>query len=276
MHAVYDHEDWRTFLQQEVERRRSEGLDESVRDFAKKLEMDSAQFHRVLSGRAPLPFRYLARLVEILGMDRRSTAYLEELLRLGRARSQEEKSRCRERLTALRGVAASPVEGRQAQYYAHWRHSVIRSLVGSGGVRGDGAGLGALCIPPVTDQESRESLELLLELGLVVRGPDGTSRLSDSHLVSGPDVPVEVVRGFHRQAIDLARRALEEIPAQERDVSAVTAAVDASGLSALRDLAKDLRQKVQKLSHGTRSPDRVYQFNVQLFPVAFGSGPVSP
>jgi len=276
MHAVYDQEDWRGFLQQEVERRRIEGLDESVRDFARKLGMDSAQFHRILSGRAPLPFRYLTRLVEILGMDRRSTAYLEELLRLGRARSQDEKARCRERLFALRGVAASPVEGRQAEFYAHWRHSVIRSLVGSGGVRGDGAELGAQCIPPVSDREARESVDLLLELGFVVRGPDGALRLSDAHVVSGPDVPVEVVRGFHRQAIDLARKALDEIPSVERDVSAVTAAVDASGLSSLRDLAKELRQKVQKLSHETRSPDRVYQFNIQLFPVAFGSGAVSP
>lgn len=276
MHAVYDHEDWRAFLQQEVERRRTEGLDESVRDFARKLGMDSAQFHRILAGRAPLPFRYLSRLVEILDMDRRSTAYLEELLRLGRARTQDEKSRCRERLVALRGVAASPVEGRQAEYYAHWRHSVIRSLIGSGGVRGDGTGLGSHCIPPLSDDQVRTSIDFLLELGFAARGADGTLRLSDAHVVSGPDVPVEVVRGFHRQAIELARGALEGVPAQERDVSAVTAAVDGQALATLRDLARELRQKVQKLSHETRSPDRVYQFNVQLFPVAFGSGVAAP
>jgi uncharacterized protein (TIGR02147 family) len=60
---------------------------------------------------------------------------------------------------------------------------------------------------------------------------------------------------------------LETIPASERDISAVTASLDASGLEALRELARELRQKVQTLSHGTRDPDRVFQLNIQLFPV---------
>ena len=271
MHRVYEHDDWRSFLQEEIDRRHAEGLDESARDFARKLGIDSAQFHRILSGRTPFPFRHLSSLVGILGLDRRATAYFEELLRMDRARSAEEKARCRERISALRGVAASPVEGSQARYYGHWLHSVIRSLVGASRVRGDGGELARLCIPPLREEETRDSVRLLLELGLVERGEDGALRLRDAHVVSGPDVPVPVVRGYHRQAIEQGRRALRDIPPSERDISAVTAAVDDAGFAALREMAKELRQKVQKLSHGTRAPDRVYQMNVQLFPVAWGS-----
>jgi uncharacterized protein (TIGR02147 family) len=144
-------------------------------------------------------------------------------------------------------------------------------------VRGDGAGLGALCIPPVSSEEAKSSVELLLELGLAERDDvDGKLHLSEAHLTAGTDVPSEVIRGFHRQAIELAKDALENIPASERDISAVTASVDEESLGALRDLARELRQKVQALSNGTRDPDRVFQLNIQLFPVGIQQSQESP
>lgn len=276
MHRVYEHDDWRAFLQEAIESRRAAGSDGSARDFARKIGVDPAQFHRILGGRAPLPFRHLPALVDVLGLDRRGTAYLEEMLRMDRARTEDERARCRERMSALRGVAASPVDRRQAEFYGHWRHSAIRSLIGSSRVRGDGSELGKLCIPPVSGPEARESVDLLLELGMVERGGDGALSLREVHLVAGPDVPVAVIRGHHREAIELGRRALRETPAPRRDISAVTVAVDAAGFSSLREMSKELRQKIQKLSHGTRSPGRVYQLNVQLFPVAWGNPGGSP
>jgi len=267
MHRVYSHEDWRAFLQDELEVRRAAQEELTSRALALRMGMDPAQLHRILHGRTPLPFRFVPAVAEIFRMDRRAAAYFEELLRCDRARSPEERTRSRERLSALRGVAARPLVGEQAEFYGHWRHSVIRSLVGLGGVKGDGAGLGSLCIPPVSQDEARESVDLLLELGLAERDADGNLRLRESHLTTGPDVPAPVVRGFHRQAIDLARSALETMPASERDISAVTASLDSGGLETLRELARELRQKVQTLSHGTRDPDRVFQLNIQLFPV---------
>lgn len=276
MHGVYSHEDWRAYLQAELEERRKVQEDFTSRQLALQLEMDPAQFHRIVQGRTPLPFRYVPAIAEIFRMDRRAAAYFEELLRFDRTRSPEERTRSRERLSALRGVATRPVESGQADFYGQLRHSVIRSLVGLGGVKGDGSTLGPLCIPPVSPEDARQSVELLLHLGLAERDPEGKLRLSESHLTAGPDVPAPVVRKFHRQAIDLAVDALETIPAQDRDISAVTASLDANGLGALRELARELRQKVQALSHATRDPDRVFQLNIQLFPVGIQSAQESP
>jgi uncharacterized protein (TIGR02147 family) len=276
MHGVYSHEDWRAYLQDELEERRKDQEEFTSRQMAVRLGMDPAQLHRIVRGRTPLPFRYVPAIAEIFQMDRRAAAYFEELLRYDRARSPEEKTRSRERLSALRGVAARPVDVRQAEFYEQLHHSVIRSLVGLGGVKDDGSALGPLCIPPVTPEEARRSVDLLLELGLAERERDGDLRLTESHLTAGPDVPAPVVRKFHRQAIDLAKDALETVPAEERDISAVTASLDANGLGILRELARELRQKVQALAHGTRDPDRVFQLNIQLFPVGIQSPQESP
>lgn len=275
MHLVYSHEDWRAYLQDQLElcRKTPEGI--TSRGLALRLGLDPAQFQLIVRGRTRLPFRHVPAIAEIFQMDRRATAYFEELLRCDRARSPEEKTRSRERLSALRKVAVRPVDGVQAEFYGHWRHSVIRSLMGLVEVNGDGGGLGTLCIPPVTSDEARQSVDLLLDLGLAERDADGNLRLSESHLTGGPDVPAPVLRGFHRQAIDLAKAALETIPASDRDISAVTASLDANGLEILRELAHELRQKVQSLSQGTNDPDRVFQLNIQLFPVGMQPAQVS-
>ncbi|MBK8804667.1 MAG: TIGR02147 family protein [Fibrobacteres bacterium] len=268
MHPVYSHLDWRSFLRETHEERRTHESSFTWKHVAEVLGMDPAQLARILRGSAPLPFRYVPALSRLFDLDRRASAYFEELLRLDRAHTEDERIRCRARLSALRGVATQKIGGTQAEFYTSWHHCALRALVGMGGHRGDGGALGALCQPEVAPEDARHSVELLIELGLVERDRDGSLRPTEAHLVAGSDIPVQVVRGFHRQAIDLARSALETIPPHEREISAVTASLDAAGFSAARELARQLRQKVQSLAHRTSTPDRIYQLGIQIFPVA--------
>lgn len=276
MHPVYSHLDWRAFVREAQEERRSRDGAFTWKHVAESLGMDPAQLARILRGSVPLPFRYVPSLSRLLELDRRASAYFEELLRLDRALTEDERVRCRARLTALRGVATQKIGGRQAEFYSRWHHAALRALVGMGGHRGDGADLGGLCLPPVDPEEARHSVELLMALGLVERDREGGLHPTEAHLVAGPDIPVQVVRGFHRQAIELARQALEGIPAAERDISAVTVSLDESGFAAARELARELRQKVQSLSHRTTTPDRIYQLGIQIFPVAAPTASETP
>ena len=267
MHRVYSYLDYRVYLQDEQATRKDADPTCTYRKLATLLEIDPGQLTRILRGKCPLPFRFVPVVGDLFAMDRRACAYFEELLRLERARSQDEKHRSQERLAALRGVAVSPVDSARAEYYTHWYHSVIRALLGLGPFREDFTALGQMCIPPITPEQARQSIQILEDLGLVRRDEQMVLRPADAHLTTGDGVSPQVLRNFHDQAIVLARDALEKIPPGERDISALTASVDAKGLAILRDMARELRQRVQTLSHGTRDPDRVFQLNIQMFPV---------
>lgn len=267
MHPIYAHLQWRDFLRKEQEARREADAGFTWKALSERLGIDPAQFARILRGAAPLPFRYVPGLAREIGLDRRGEAYLEELLRLERCRTEEERGRCRLRLAALRGVASREVGGPQAEFYARWHHAVIRALLGLSPQRGDGADLGTLCLPAVAPEDARHSVELLVELGLVEPDPKGVLRLTEAHLVAGAQIPAEVVRDFHRQAVALARESLASIAPSERDVSAITASLDEAGFGKVRELARELRQKVQSLAHRTVVPDRVFQLSLQAFPV---------
>ncbi|HNY31002.1 MAG TPA: TIGR02147 family protein [Fibrobacteria bacterium] len=276
MHPVYAHLDWRAFVREAQEELRLRESSFTWKHVAESLGMDPAQLARILRGSAPLPFRYVPGLSRLFDLDRRASAYLEELLRLDRVRSEDERVRCRARLAALRGVATREIGGLQAEFYTRWHHAALRALVGMGGHRGDGSNLGELCQPPVPPEDARHSVELLMELGLVERDRDGVLRTTEAHLLAGPDIPVQVVRGFHRQGIELSRMAIASVPPEERDISAVTATLDEAGFAAAREMARELRRKVQSLAHRTTTPDRIYQLGIQIFPVAAPTASESP
>ena len=272
MHRVYSYLDYRIFLQDEQSRSKEADAGFTGRKLALLLEIDPGQLTRILRGRSPLPFRFVPRIAEWSGMDRRAAAYFEELLRLERSRSQDERNRSQERLAALRGVAASPVDAARSEYYAHWHHSVIRALVGMGPFKEDYAALGNMCIPPIGPEEARRSVRILEQLGIVHRDERGVFRPAEAHLTTGSDIPPAVLRAFHDQAIGLARDALERVAPDQRDISVITASVDSRGLSSLREMARELRLRVQSLAHSTRDPDRVFQLNIQVFPVGAWPG----
>jgi uncharacterized protein (TIGR02147 family) len=267
MHRLYSYLDYRSYLLDEQASRKEVDPGFTFRTMANLLEIDPGQLTRILRGKSPLPFRFVPAVAQHFEMDRRASAYFEELLRLERARSTDEKSRCQERLAALRGVAVSPVDAARAEYYAQWYHSVIRALLGLGPFREDFAALGEMCIPPITAEQARQSVQILEDLGLVRRDEQRVLRPSEPHLTTGDGVSALVLRKFHDQAILLGREALERIPPVEREISAITASLDANGLVLLREMARELRQRVQTLAHGTRDPDRVFQLNIQMFPV---------
>lgn len=80
------------------------------------------------------------------------------------------------------------------------------------------------------------------------------------------DVPSEAIRSYHRQALDNAKQALQDLPPSEREFISLTAAVNsthtANAKELIRKFVNELNLSMQKGVH-----DEVYTLNVQLFPI---------
>lgn len=269
MHPVFAYLDYRSYLRAFHEERKKSEPGFSQRLLAQRIGVDAGQLVRILQGKNHLATKFVAAVAELCEMDDRAAAYFEELLRYSAIKTNAEAERCMERLQALRGVATSSVQGRQADYYGDWRHSVVRAILGLGAWNGLPENLGQHCIPALTGDEIRSSLDLLQSLQLIACDEDGTWHLTDAHISPGGDIPVQTLRHYHGQVMDLAKSALHRIDPAERDFSGVTVSVDESGLERMRELSRELRRRIQALSQSTPAPDRIYQLNLQTFPVAF-------
>jgi uncharacterized protein (TIGR02147 family) len=267
MRPVTTYLEYRSFLRDHYESRKEETGFFSYRFMSQKLDIDPGQLVKILQGKLHLPQRSMQAVLKLCRLEGREAEYFEELVKFCRARTREETNRCFERLALLRGVDVAAVDGKQAEFYRKWHHTVIRSLLGLGPFSGDAKALGDMCVPPVTAQEAAESIELLESLGLVVRDPQDALVLAASHISPSAGVPVEAVRAFQRDTLHLAGRALEEIPREEREISTITVALSGSDLETVRGWVGDLKRQIQNLATNSPDPDKVYHLNVQLFPV---------
>ena len=62
--------------------------------------------------------------------------------------------------------------------------------------------------------------------------------------------------------------ALERFPASQRDISTVSIAVAQDDLEEIKQVTSEYRRTVLQIASASEKPDRVYQLNVQLFPMS--------
>ena len=122
--------------------------------------------------------------------------------------------------------------------------------------------------PPITEEQAKEAIDTLLEVGLVKKMASGKLSLTDAHLTVGGPEKKTAVRKFQRQILGLAADSLENTPVGERNISTLTLSVDQPCFDDLGDMLKEFRRLVQKRVDGVKNPDRVMQLSMAFFPVA--------
>jgi uncharacterized protein (TIGR02147 family) len=68
--------------------------------------------------------------------------------------------------------------------------------------------------------------------------------------------------------IRLAGESIERFDKHERDISTVTLSVAESALPEVQEVIRQFRSTLIKIVNATTPSDRVYQLNVQLFPLS--------
>ena len=106
-------------------------------------------------------------------------------------------------------------------------------------------------------------------MGLVKKLASGKLALTETHLTVGGPEKAQAVRNFQKQALRLASDALENIPAEKRNISTLTLSVDQEGFEDIGDMVKEFRRLVQKRVDSIQNPDRVMQLSMAFYPVAW-------
>lgn len=265
--------DYRVWLKDAYEARKQETAFFSYRFMAGRLEIDAGQLVKILQGKLHMHERVIPRVLKLFSLDGRDADFFQELVVFTKAKGRKETSESFNRLMDLKGLDARTMEDRHAAYYLDWRHTVVRSLIGITTFRGDFEALGRMCDPTLSAEEARQSVELLESLELVRRDERGVWRLRDAHIVQGASVPRQAVRKFQADVLQLAERALDEIPPSDREISTQTIAIGSQELPVLRGWVADFWRQVQLLSQNSRAPDRICHVGVMMFPVARAKSP---
>ena len=68
--------------------------------------------------------------------------------------------------------------------------------------------------------------------------------------------------------LDLAKRALDQLPREQRDISSLTLCVAESTLPVIKERIREFRRELLQLAELEALPERVVQLNFQMFPLS--------
>jgi uncharacterized protein (TIGR02147 family) len=122
-------------------------------------------------------------------------------------------------------------------------------------------------VPPISPQQARKALDLLLGLGLIRRDESGQLVHKEEFITTGDEVTSTSVKNYHREMIRKGSEAIERFGAPERDISSVTVALSEENFKRVKSLIQQFRKELLAIADQDQSPEGVYQVNFQLFPL---------
>ncbi len=267
--GIYDHTDYRTYLREFYEEHKSLNPRFSYQAFARWAGFKGkSAVHRIMLGKRDISKHAVYSIGKAMRLDEKAFLYFQHMVAYAHAKDPAEK---RFYLHALLGsnprMSMHEVDEDAYEFFSQWFCSTLRELLPLLPFKDDFASLGKLLNPPITADQAKYAVQLLLRLGLVEKTRTGYCQ-KDRAIASGSEAKGLALRDFHEQNMDLAKRAVRSFSSQERDFSCLVVAVPDSGLDLLKQEIRACREKIARLADEMEGASRVYHVNFQVFPTA--------
>jgi len=118
----------------------------------------------------------------------------------------------------------------------------------------------------ITLYQADEAVTRLIRIGLIEVSARGRWKSTGRNIQTPSDVASVALKKSHRQSLEQAISALQEVPLEKRDITSMTMAIDSRRLPEAKKLIKKFRQRLAAFLEGG-SADEVYNINIQLIPL---------
>ncbi len=262
--------DYRVFLKDYYEARKKSDSYFSYRYMARKLELDAGYIVKLLQEKVHIAEKSIPAICKLCKLSSRDSKYFETLVAFNKSKQQEQSRLLFEKLLSFKEVGAKTLRREQYEYYQKWYYTAIRAYIGCGTFTGDFVGLAKALSPAITVKQAEKAVMLLIRLGLVKKTKNSFN-VTERFITTGKHWHSLAVRTFQEEVIELARQSLQRHDKALRDISTVTVSIAPDDLPEIRDRIRDFRSSILKLAGDTEAADRVYQLNVQFFPLTSNS-----
>lgn len=266
---VFDYLDYRALLRDYyLEQKTRRGL--SYRKFSAEGGLRSPNHLKLaIDGARNLTDTSARQFAKALRLTGEARDYFLELVRFNQATTIAARNDAYSKLTGYhRYHGAQGLEQCHAAYHSTWYLPAIRELAFSPAFRADPAWIAGHLKPRISRAEAKAALDVLLELGLLVRDARGTIKLGQAVLSTGAETRGIHIANYHREMIDRAKLAIDEHDALDRDISSLTLCVGAGGLKLVKERVQRFRRELVELALLEEAPQQVIQVNFQVFPLS--------
>ncbi len=277
--VLAEYTDFRLYLKDVYDHRRateSTGLRSySYSTFSAAADIKSPNYLKlIIEGRRNLSEDMITRFAKALRLNKPEADEFRALVRYGQCTEPLERNHFLRELADLRArraFDAGQINQRSWDKVPGWIGWVIYAMAEQSNVAFDADKIQKLFRAKASPDEIRESLKKLLESGELTKHPETGEIVKNRDLVDSPqDLPVALIRKLQSELIYLGIESLFRDSPKDREFGAMTVAMTEEEFQAVRFEIRQLRKRLQKdimVKRASTKGDRVYQLNIQLFPV---------
>jgi len=267
---VFRFHDLREFLAATYAARKAGARSFSFRSFSRRIGVKSPNhLKRVIDGERRLTAEMAPRYAAGLGLKGEAADYFCDLARFSQASTAAEKASAWRSMThSKRYRDAHALELKHAAYCSNWYIPAVCELACRPDFVADPAWIAPRMLPPIERSEAKQALAVLFELGFLVRTAEGACRQGEPVLSTGPETRGMHIRNYHRAMLERAAESMELVPNTQRDISSLTMCVSDRTLQQMKSRIQEFRKELIGIAQQDEGPERVVQFNFQLFPLS--------
>lgn len=264
---LYEYLDYREFLRDYYEDRKSGNFFFSYQFMGQKVGMDPSYLAKILSGQRHIPTKKISLFSELCELSGKRAEYFETLVYFCRAKSDKESKLHYENLIKLRAVKGYTLTSAQYKFYSKWHYTAIRAILGLRNYTDEYEDIAKNLDPPLRPEQVRQAITFMLRNGLIKKNEDHVLKPTNKHISSGPQADKVAIRNFQKEMMHMAERSLEEHPKEIRDISTLTIAVKKECIPDIQNIIAECREAIRQRIDLDKDPDSIYQLNLQLFPL---------
>jgi uncharacterized protein (TIGR02147 family) len=268
MPSIYNYLNYREFLRDYFVEQKQFQKQLTHRAILKKMGITSTGFlSNVIAGKKNLNNGMSGKLGRIFNLARRERRYLDTMVLYTQAKSLEDKKKHLDRLLAMRKTGLAQMSEEQFSLFSQWYYVYIRDMLCFIDFNGDCEALARRLDPPIKPEEAETAVRDLERLGFINKDSNGFYRPVDNLITTGDEAHSVQLANFQLTTMDMAKRSLEKHPPDKRDISFVSLTLSPDSFAQVKSEVQMFRKKLLLMANLEDKADRVYQCNIQLFPV---------
>jgi uncharacterized protein (TIGR02147 family) len=213
---------------------------------------------------------FIDRFINVFELNERDAHFFKVLVKYDQAENPEEKQVYFDQMLSLNQASKKVLDKAAIEYYSNWYNSTIRALLDVIDFKDDYSELAKKTFPQILPKQAKESITLLLLLGLIKRNDDGFLKPTDKS-ISTPDSMHndELVKKFQAQFIKLALNAVTDTSTKPQAITTNQMSISENSYKMIEERIHKFRADIRSIILMDKEPaDRVYQLAVLFFPTS--------
>jgi uncharacterized protein (TIGR02147 family) len=221
----------------------------------------------VTIGQRDLLHASAAKISKAIGHSNRESEFFLALVGFNNASNPDERSVYLKKLQAIRKPRRRKILSVQEyEFFSKWFIIPVWELVAIIPFGNDFCQIADRLEPKISEEEARHAVQVLLELDLIKPSGNVYARCEEN-IHTREEIVSKAIKSYQSETMDLAQSALVRIPKESRQIRTLTVGLDEERWKKLKALIQDFQQQMVDIATEVPEVDRVYQINLQAFPL---------